>query len=158
MSKIGIILELDSTYYEALAASKKHPEGIIEVVKVTNYTEGIEAAKRMILNGTQILISRAGYIPKLRSANISTSPQATPRNDESRSAAHWPASWPQPPPRAARSYGRAPPVSSYSESRPVSSRKDVRSSANDHGRHSHISAPSATRKRHAAIRTKTAEK
>lgn len=71
MSKIGIILELDSTYYEALAASKKHPEGIIEVVKVTNYTEGIEAAKRMILNGTQILISRAGYIPKLRSANIS---------------------------------------------------------------------------------------
>ena len=71
MSKIGIILELDSTYYEALAASKKQPEGIIEVVKVTNYQEGIDAAFRMIENGTQILISRAGYIPKLRSANIS---------------------------------------------------------------------------------------
>ncbi|WP_418752269.1 sigma 54-interacting transcriptional regulator [Frisingicoccus sp.] len=71
MAKIGIILELDSTYYEALSASKNYPDGTIDVVKVTDYEGGIKEAKKMVKDGTQILISRAGYILKLRSANIS---------------------------------------------------------------------------------------
>lgn len=71
MAEIGIILELDSTYYEALSASKNYPEGTINVVKVTDYEGGLIEAKKMVKSGTQILISRAGYILKLRSANIS---------------------------------------------------------------------------------------
>lgn len=71
MSKIGIILELDSTYYAALSAGKNYPDGMIDVVKVVDYEDGLSKAKTLIENGTQVLISRAGYIPKLRSANIS---------------------------------------------------------------------------------------
>lgn len=66
MAKIGIILELDSTYYEALSASKNYPDGTIDVVKVTDYEGGIKEAKKMVKDGTQILISRAGYILKLQ--------------------------------------------------------------------------------------------
>lgn len=69
MARIGIILELDSSYYEALSAAEEFPALTIEVVKVRNYEEGIAAAKSMIENGTEVLISRAGYIPKLRAAN-----------------------------------------------------------------------------------------
>lgn len=46
MAKIGIILELDSTYYEALSASKNYPDGTIDVVKVTDYEGGIKEAKK----------------------------------------------------------------------------------------------------------------
>lgn len=70
MARIGIILELDSTYYEALSAAKQFPALTIEVVKVKNYDEGIAIAKSMVEGGTEVLISRAGYIPKLRAASI----------------------------------------------------------------------------------------
>lgn len=70
MSRIGIILELNSTYFAALSAAEKYPDGTIEIIKVNNYSEGIAAARRLTDSGTEILISRAGYIPKLRAANI----------------------------------------------------------------------------------------
>lgn len=71
MSRIAFILELDSTYYTALSVGRNYPKGTISVIKVSNYEEGISVAKKMVAHGTQILISRAGYISKLRSTNIS---------------------------------------------------------------------------------------
>lgn len=71
MARIGLILELDSSYFTALSVKDSYPDGTLSIVKVNNYEEGVAAAKEMTRNGTQILISRAGYIPKLRSANIS---------------------------------------------------------------------------------------
>lgn len=70
MASIGIIVELERSYNESLSAVQSFPRGFVEVKKVSSYEDGIAAAKRMVSNNIVVLVTRAGYISKLRDADL----------------------------------------------------------------------------------------
>lgn len=71
MAYIGIILEIERSYNAALHAMKAYPENSIELVQVDTYEQGVLEAQRMVRSGIVALVTRAGYISQLRSANLS---------------------------------------------------------------------------------------
>lgn len=70
MAEIGVILELEPSYNAAQDAIQNFRPGEIDVMRVTDYQEGIAAAKRMVENGVKVLVTRAGYIAHLRVADL----------------------------------------------------------------------------------------
>ncbi len=70
MAEIGVILELESSYNAAQDVIRSLDTDEMDITRVSDYQEGIAAAKRMVEDGAKVLVTRAGYIPHLRGADL----------------------------------------------------------------------------------------